>query len=95
MNLGVAEAHNLGLRLARQRGHRAVLLLEDREASSRLFRELAAAFGQEAYVVADEVALGATEIDIDRRWAVDVAQRTTLWAEEVVSMDGDTLPDGS
>lgn len=40
-----------------------------------------------------EAALGATEIDIDRRWAVDVAQRTTQWAEEVVSMDGDTSPD--
>jgi rhamnosyltransferase len=28
VNLGVAEAHNLGLRRARQRGHRAILLLD-------------------------------------------------------------------
>lgn len=40
-----------------------------------------------------EAALGAAEIDIDRQWAVDVAQRTTQWAEEVVSTDRDTSPD--
>ncbi len=40
-----------------------------------------------------EAALGAAEIDIDRQWAVDVAQRTCRWAREVVSMDEATSPD--
>lgn len=40
-----------------------------------------------------EAALGAAEIELDRQWAVDVAQHTTQWAEEVVNMDGDTSPD--
>lgn len=39
-----------------------------------------------------EAALGAAEIDIDRPWVVDVARRTTRWAEEVVSMDEDASP---
>jgi HEPN domain-containing protein len=39
-----------------------------------------------------EVALGATETDIDRQWAVSVSQRTVQWADEVVRLHADTSP---
>jgi hypothetical protein len=32
----------------------------------------------------------AADIDLDRQWAVGVAQRTTQWAAQIVHMDSDT-----
>lgn len=40
-----------------------------------------------------EAALGADEIDIDRQWAVDAAQRTSEWAEALLGAHGNASHD--
>lgn len=72
--------HNLVMRLQLLR-RAAITLPPDGDELARLIP-----FG---VVARYEAALSAADIDLDRQWAVEVAQRTMQWAEEIVRRDSD------